>query len=158
MKIVYQTDAEGFFTGPVQADPSPLEPGVWLIPGGCVDVEPPALSEGQRAQWANGAWVVIDPPPEPEPEPEPTPEELLAAERAQMRCSPLQGRLALAAAGLLPQVETAVAAADQTTQVAWEYAVEWKRTSPMISTMAAAVGMTETQIDDLFRSAMQIEV
>ena len=81
MKIVFQTDADGFFLGPVRADPSPLEPGVWLIPGGCVEVEPPALAEGQRAKWVSGEWSVIDPEPEmePEPEPEPTPEEIRVA-------------------------------------------------------------------------------
>ena len=84
MKTVYQTDAEGFFIGPVQADPSPLEPGVWLIPGGAVEVEPPALTEGQKAQWVNGAWAVIEPPPPPEPEPEPTPEEARAAIEASI--------------------------------------------------------------------------
>lgn len=83
MKTVYQTDAEGFFTGPVAADPSPLEPDVWLIPGGAVEAEPPALVEGQKAQWTNGAWAIINPPPEPEPEPEPPPEEKAAAIRAQ---------------------------------------------------------------------------
>ena len=82
MKTVYQTDAEGFFIGAVAADPSPLEPDVWLIPGGAVEEQPPALSDGQRARWVSGAWAVIDPPPPPEPEPEPTPEEILAAERA----------------------------------------------------------------------------
>ena len=85
MKTVYQTDADGFFTGTAQADLSPLEPGVWLIPGGCVETAPPPLAEGQRAQWVNGAWAVIDPPqaPEPEPEPELTFEEKAAAIRAQ---------------------------------------------------------------------------
>jgi hypothetical protein len=73
MKTVYQTDFDGFFTAPVDADPSPLEPGVWIIPGGAVEVEPPALKDGQRARWNGGAWDVIDPPP---PAPEPTPEEI----------------------------------------------------------------------------------
>lgn len=79
MKIVYQTDDQGFFTGLVAADPSPLEPGVWLIPGGAVDVEPPVLADGERARWNGAGWTVIAPPPPPEPEPAPTAEELLAA-------------------------------------------------------------------------------
>lgn len=79
MKIVYQTDFDGYFTGPVEADPSPLEPGVWLIPGGAVELKPPALSNGQRARWNGRAWDVIDLPPPPPPAPEPTPEEARAA-------------------------------------------------------------------------------
>jgi hypothetical protein len=78
MKTVYQTDFEGFYTGPTSADPSPLEPGVWLIPGGAVAVEPPALAAGHRARWNGGAWDVIDPPAPPPPTPPspPTPEEI----------------------------------------------------------------------------------
>lgn len=93
-----------------------------------------------------------------EPAPVPTADETLAAERAGMVCSALQGRLALAAAGLLDATQAAVTAGDQTTHVAWEYATEWRRTSPMMATLAGAVGITETQMDDLFRAAMKIEV
>jgi hypothetical protein len=84
MKIVYQTDFEGFYTGPVEADPSPLEPGVWLIPGGAVVAKPPALADGQRARWNGGAWDVIEPPAAPLPAPEPLPEEIRAALHRQI--------------------------------------------------------------------------
>jgi hypothetical protein len=67
---VYQTDHEGFLVGETVADPDPMDEGSWLIPGGCIEQEPPALSDGQRAQFVNGAWVVVDPEPAPEPEPE----------------------------------------------------------------------------------------
>lgn len=70
--LVYQTDHNGVYVGTVEADPSPLEPGVWLIPGGAVKTAPPNLGEGERAQWTGSAWQVIA-PPEPEPEPEPAP-------------------------------------------------------------------------------------
>jgi len=69
---VYQTDADGFFVGVTMADKDPLDSGNWLIPGGCVSTAPPALSEGQKAQWKSNTWFVIDPEPE-EPEPEPDP-------------------------------------------------------------------------------------
>jgi hypothetical protein len=67
---VYQTDHSGFYVGPVFADPDPLDAGNWLIPRGCVNQEPPALSDGQRAKFADGVWLVVDPEPAPEPEPE----------------------------------------------------------------------------------------
>lgn len=70
---VYQTDHEGFYVGTNSADSDPLLVGNWLIPGGCVTAEPPALTEGQRAQWTGSAWTVVNPVPEPEPEPEPEP-------------------------------------------------------------------------------------
>jgi hypothetical protein len=80
--IVYQTDENGMFIGALQADLSPLEDGVWLIPAGCVETAPPSFSEGQFARWTGDIWVVED-IPTPEPEPEPAPEEL--AEQAKQR-------------------------------------------------------------------------
>ena len=155
MKTVYQTDAEGFFIGSVQADPSPLEPGVWLIPGGAVEIAPPALSEGQRAQWVDSKWTVVDPEPELEPEPDPTPEELLAAERENMLVSPAQMRLTLHRMGLLAQVQ-AIADADPEASIVWEYATVIERNSPLIDALGGDNGFTAEQIDDIFRAAMQV--
>ena len=73
MKIVSQLDADGYFVTPTIAYESPLEEGVFLIPGGAVDVEPPVTPAGQRARWQNGWLFEVIPPPEPEPEPEPEP-------------------------------------------------------------------------------------
>jgi hypothetical protein len=67
---VYQTDHNGFLVGETVADPDPMDEGNWLIPGGCVEQEPPALSDGQRAKFADGVWLVVNPEPVPEPEPE----------------------------------------------------------------------------------------
>lgn len=78
-------------------------------------------------------------------------------ERANMICSRFQAKAALSAAGLLSAAESAVAAADATTQLAWAEAIEFRRNSPTITTMAATLGLTPEQVDDLFRAAMQIE-
>ena len=86
--------------------------------------------------------------------------EELAAQTEQWRqsasCTPFQGRMALADAGLLSNVEAAITAADEKTKVAWEYALEWKRMSPMIATLGAALNITDAEIDDLFKAASQI--
>jgi hypothetical protein len=68
---VFQTDHNGFLVGETVADPDPMDEGNWLIPGGCVEQEPPALSDGQRAKFVSGAWLVVDPEPVVGPEPEP---------------------------------------------------------------------------------------
>lgn len=57
--IVYQTDSNGVFVGLAEADPSPLEPGEWLIPGGCVTVPPPTPPVGSVAVWMGGEWSVV---------------------------------------------------------------------------------------------------
>lgn len=75
--LVFQTDADGYFVGPNYADESPLEPGVWLIPGGCVTVEPPTFNfETERVRWVNNEWVIELIPVEPELSPELIPEQL----------------------------------------------------------------------------------
>ncbi|WP_282362892.1 phage tail protein [Pseudomonas sp. PS01297] len=59
-KVVYQTDHLGIYTGTTVADESPLEPGVWLIPGGCVEVAPPAVPEKKAALWDGRKWQLVD--------------------------------------------------------------------------------------------------
>ena len=95
-------------------------------------------------------------PMEPVP-PQPTAAEELATERAGMVVSRFQAKAALMAAGHLPAVETVIAAADAITQLAWAEAVEMRRTSPMIAGLAGAIGLTDTDLDDLFRAAVLIE-
>ena len=59
-KTVYQTNQLGLYIGTTEADESPLEPGVFLIPGGCVEVEPPKIPANKGACWSNGKWVLVD--------------------------------------------------------------------------------------------------
>lgn len=53
---VWQLDESGYLVGPVQAEPDPLTPDAWLIPGGCVTVAPPEIPPGQRARWVGDLW------------------------------------------------------------------------------------------------------
>jgi len=60
-KIVYQTNPLGLYVGPIEAEESPLEPGVFLIPGGCVPVPPPAdIPEFKAACWSGKTWQLLD--------------------------------------------------------------------------------------------------
>ena len=78
---VYQTDAFGYFAGVTSADQDPLDLDNWLIPAGCVEVEPPALKDGFLIVWSGSEWS-YEAIPEPEVEPEPTQEEVEAKEKA----------------------------------------------------------------------------
>ena len=80
----------------------------------------------------------------------------LEAERAAMKCSRFQARAALHLAGLLEATETAVAASDPITQIAWQDATDYYRSSETIAVIAKAINLTDEQIDDLFRVAMTI--
>lgn len=65
MKSVMQLDQNGYFVTVVQADPSPLEEDVYLIPAGCIEAEEPTPPDGYVAKWENG-WVYEEIPPTPE--------------------------------------------------------------------------------------------
>lgn len=59
-KTVYQTDHLGLYVGPATAYESPLEPGVFLIPGGCVEVAPPEAPQGKIQSWNGKRWQLLD--------------------------------------------------------------------------------------------------
>jgi hypothetical protein len=153
--IVYQTNHEGVYVGPVQADPSPLEPDEWLVPGGCVTVEPPALAEGERARWDNGNWIILS-PPEPDLEPEePEPQPITRIERRQ-------GLRALLGDGTTPGITRAMlvgmieAIPDQVEReialAEYEH-THWVIDSPFITVGAAHFGMSSEQVQALFDHA-----
>lgn len=66
--------------------------------------------------------------------------------------SKYQGCAALAEAGMLDGVEAYFASVSATAEekLAWRTITEMRRTSPMTLKMAGLLGMTETQVDDLF--------
>lgn len=80
-----------------------------------------------------------------------------AAARVPFSVTPFQAKAAIFAAGLLPAVEAAIAAAPKVSQLAWTDATEFTRDSPTIATMAAAIGLTDAQVDALFIAAKAIE-
>jgi len=106
MKQVIQLDANDYFVGFAVADESPLEPGVYLIPGGCIEAETPTVPEGQRAKW-DGAWVFED---IPQPEPEPEPVELTYAEKRAAEYPPMSDYLDGVVKGDQAQIDAYIAA------------------------------------------------
>lgn len=65
----------------------------------------------------------------------------------------LQLRKALSAVGLRGAVEAAIAAGDQNLKDDWERRLVFHRDHPLLREKAIALGMTEPQVDDLFRLA-----
>jgi hypothetical protein len=178
MKIVSQLDAAGYFVGATDADPSPLEQGVWIIPGGAVDATPPAIPQGQRARW-NGAWSleplpvapppptapestfvpipdpeppVIPPPPQPLPPPEPLPP------GPPMRVTRRQARQALLLDGKLHLVQPAIDAIPDATlralmQIEWDDSQDFERYRPSLIAIGGAIGLDDADMDALFVQA-----
>jgi len=114
-------------------------------PGRLVIVEP------GDARWSEFlvamAGAAYAPPPPPDP---------IIAERAAMTVSRFQALAALLNAGLLSQVNVALADAGPLAQLAWAEATEFRRNSPTIAGLAAGLGLTDTEVDDLFRAAALI--
>jgi len=83
--------------------------------------------------------------------------EILDAERAKMKCSSLQGKIALGeynwakVYSLVNDTNTPFAL-----RVSITSAVEWKRLSQTVDGIAWAAGMSDTDVDDMFRVAMSI--
>lgn len=71
-----------------------------------------------------------------------------------------QARLALLGAGLLAQVNTAVAnmvgAEGDAASIEWEYAQEVRRDSPLVVALSAVFGWTAAQLDDLFTEGAKL--
>lgn len=69
-----------------------------------------------------------------------------------------QARAALMAADLFDQVDTALkTGGDAVALQAWEYANDVTRGGALVNGLAASLGWTQEQLDDLFRAAAVIE-
>lgn len=119
---------------PVQATTQPT--------GDVVTEVNPVLTSGQWVQtWSTREFTA----------------EEVAANRASMVVTPRQARLALLGAGLLSNIETAIAAMDDPAKTAvtieWEYATTIERSSQWVSSLATALSLTDEQLDNLFEVA-----
>ena len=67
-----------------------------------------------------------------------------------------QARLELLKRGLLDEVEAVITAAGRAAQLEWEYAAMVERTNPAVAAVQQQQGLTDAQIDDLFREAAKL--
>jgi hypothetical protein len=88
---IYHYDENGLFVGEGIAQPSPLEPGRFLVPARATDLQPPAVGEGERARFDGSAWQIEQiPEREPESVPDLTPEEQREANNAPIMAQILE--------------------------------------------------------------------
>lgn len=64
-----------------------------------------------------------------------------------------QAKLALLEAGLLDDIENAMASADRSVQISWEYATEFERDNPLILYFQSQLNLSKEQVDNLFIQA-----
>ena len=94
------------------------------------------------------------------PEPEPAPVQTSVVPQSVSRA---QGKLALISAGLWPAVIAFVDGIPDPVQKAYaEVALndtqEWRRDSPFLASAAAALGLSEGQLDTLFITAKELQL
>lgn len=59
----YQFDYSGHYSGATEADESPLEPGVFLLPGRCTLTPPPEeIPDDKWPRWNGTAWDLVNRP------------------------------------------------------------------------------------------------
>jgi hypothetical protein len=58
-KTVYQTDSLGFLVGTTEAEESPQDQGVFLIPRNCKETPPPEPEHQRWPAWINGSWDTV---------------------------------------------------------------------------------------------------
>lgn len=131
----------------VKKHPSPqsLYTALVSLPTGANTEEWEQMTEAQLEEW-KGTEVLAGWMPEAQP-----------AMEVPQSVTPWQMRRALNQLGLRAMVEAAVAAGDQDARDGWEFALEIRRDNPLLAGMAQALGMTDGQLDDLFRLAASFQ-
>lgn len=64
MQVYNYHPTTGVFLGATEADESPLEPGVFLVPAFATTIVPPTVPSGQQAVFGGNSWS-LQPVPEP---------------------------------------------------------------------------------------------
>jgi hypothetical protein len=115
------------------------------IPSGTVFPLPPVESFGyDYAMWldAGNTPDPADPPPPP---------------AVPIEVTQRQARMALLSVGLLSTVEAAINALPDPprteARIAWDFSNTIQRSNPFVSQLAALLGFTESQLDELFITA-----
>tara|TARA_R110001583_G_scaffold18501_3_gene73540 strand:- start:3474 stop:3785 length:312 start_codon:yes stop_codon:yes gene_type:complete len=91
--------------------------------------------------------------------PEQQAQQQLEAWRAYAKVSAFQAHQALDDFELIDQVESLMDDPDtpKKTRRAWRMATEFRRLSPTVLELAGVLGLTDEQVDELFRHALTIE-
>jgi len=143
MKVFYSASTRGFYIDEIHGEFIP-EDGVEITQERYEQLLT-EQSTGKLIEPGDDGPVAVTPPPEPPKVPE--------------SVTPFQARAALLLAGKLNEVEAMMAyeGTHPLMRLAWQSASEFKRTSPTVIAMGAALGLTSEQIDSLFTAAAGIE-
>lgn len=170
----------GEYQGSEHALQSPADsPGVWLYPARSTLLEPPAANDTHVPCFVAGEWVltvnhrgeimyaangdhhlIMGPGPIPEgwslTPPEPEPEEVPAV---PPYVPMWKAKIVLDANSLLEAADALIEGSGNTSyRLAWEYATEISRESPLLLWAAEQLELTSEQVDAMFIAAYAIQV
>lgn len=149
MKVYHYDPVTMIFCGESEADESPLEPGVFLIPAHATDQAPPSPSENEVVVWGASGWELVTVQENTEPQAPLVPGEITA----------WQGLTILNRSGLYASVKAYVDALpddEEGTQAKIDFyrASVWKRSWAWLNSVATSqFSMTDKQIDEMFIAA-----
>ncbi len=159
----------GEYTGAGLADPSPLEPGQFLIPGYATTVEPPEPQDGFFRRFVDGAWgfsPIVAPETPPTPEPVPHVPAVISDRQffqvlAKRELITKEEARAAVKTGDLPAAFTALIDAMPEearfdTQMLLEGATEFRRDHPVVEAFALGFGMTPETVDEIWIEAHRL--
>ena len=159
--IIYNYSEDGLYLGTSVADESPLEEGVFLIPARSTEVAPPEVPAGSIPKWLGDTWAIVE---KNLGQAEETGIPLTDAEkviqwRNETSVTRFQALAALLQAGLLGDIEAYISSesTDAFTKLAWKEVLVFKRVSPLVTSIGSLFGLSDGQIDDLFRFAETID-
>ncbi|MDK1493364.1 hypothetical protein QN219_25505 [Sinorhizobium sp. 7-81] len=136
------------YIGASEADESPLEPGVYLIPAYATETAPPADVPGYIFKWIDGEWMAEEIPKLP-------PVHMPALSSRQIRLGLVSSGFTLAQVSAI--IEAMPDGADkETARIEWEYATTFNRTHPLIGSVGVALGLTDEQIDTMWTAALSL--
>lgn len=107
------------------------------------------VDDGTLYGYTYRDWEVVDKSPAEQTE-------YLEEWRLTLSSTMRQARLALKQQGLLANVQSNINALPEESQIEWEYGSVVERNSPLVASLGAALGLTETQLDDLFKLAVTL--
>lgn len=123
-----------------------------IAPAGVLRLADGVLIRRGDSGWLDYlAWLSAGSVPDPIPESPPD-----TADPVPASVTRFQARAALWLAGLLDDAEAAISQAHPLSRIAWEQANVYRRDSPTVISMGQQLGLSEADIDELFKTAASI--
>ena len=124
-----------------------------LSPAGVTRISDGVQIQRGDLEWADYlAWLAAGGVPEAIPTTIPP----ISTDPVPLSVTRFQARAALHMAGLLDDAEAAIAEAHQLSRIAWEHANVYRRDSPTLISIGQQLGLSEDDMDELFKTAASI--